>query len=276
MTATTPNFKRMVADASKGLVLKPLLQAYLYEAKFPERFEVTFHKAGVAREPDGWFHPSTHPLMDARQLYYYLTTPAAWEVERFSYESRMAVTMGTAVHGFLQFCIRDAGWMAPLPTGDCVACGLPHGIGRGQCDEFGVSDPVLRRRGHMDGMLDVMGTRSPLELKTGGRTEFHTDLDLDLDWFKEKHATYYAQVQEYLDITGYARFVVLFVNLGFPWKLTEIHVPYDLQFARRTREKYELVRAHEEAGVPPQACCPLRSARSRDCPAGACPVKAGR
>jgi hypothetical protein len=267
----TPNFKRVLEGAASGLVLKPLLHSYLYEARFPDRFDVTFHKAGKPREPDGWFHPSTHPLMDARQLYYYLTAPAQWEAERLSYESRMAVTMGSAVHGFIEACIRHGGWMAPL-EGECPACHRPHGVRKGQCDEYGAADPVLRRRGHMDGVLDIPGWgKGIFEFKTGGRADFATDLDLD--WFKKRHLDYYAQVQEYMDLSGHRQAIVLFAQVGYPFVLNEFQVPYDAAFAARTREKYDLVRAFETAGQPPEACCPLRSSKSRSCPASACPVK---
>jgi len=623
VTAASPAFKRIVRQSAQGLVLKPLLHAYLYEAKFPDRFDVTFHKAGQPRRPDGWFHPSTHPTMDARQLYYYLTDPDGWEAERLSYESRMAVTMGSAVHGFIEACIRFGGWFVPL-EGDCPACGRPHGTGEGQCDEYGAADPAVGSRGHMDGVLDIPGWgRGVFEFKclapetrismadgsllpasavaagdmilgwdeetdtlapravqqiwdngtvpvwtvetregrrvavtdehpfwtrrgwvfakelvagdlvkvgggsnwiktpvgydldearflgvmvgdgsltsqrssfkvsvadtgildsvrryaasvgcdvnyegrgvdyhfsrsdksrpnqinalikregmvgstswtkhvppsvwtagpdawiaflsgyfdadgtvvtrgsyphiswasvnrplleecqillgyldvrasimrvrgrykgqehiswrllirdaiavmrvqkilklesakaialaamvlkqpkphhltavqgwekikqvseglarptiaieveggvhvtegivthnTGGRAEFISDLDLD--WFKENHAVYYAQVQEYLRMSGYGKAIVLFASLSYPWKLTEIHVPYDHGFAQQTVEKFELVRAHVAMGTPPDPCCALKSAKAKACPALSCPVKAIR
>lgn len=274
MTALTPNFKRVLDGAASGLVLKPLLHSYLYEARFPDRFDVTFHKAGQPRLPDGWFHPSTHPMMDARQLYHYLTAPESWEAERLSYESRMAVTMGSAVHGFIEACIRHGGWMVPL-EGDCPACGRPHGIKKGQCDEYGASDPVLRRRGHMDGVLDIPGWgRGIFEFKTGGRADFAKDRDLD--WLKDSHLDYYAQVQEYMDISGYDKAIVLFAQVGYPFVLNEFHVPYDAGFAQKIKEKYRQVRWHESVGAPPDPCCAMRSARSRACPALKCPVKAMR
>lgn len=154
-TTLTPNFQRTVdLFAQEKLVLKPLIEAYLVQARFPDKFSVTFHKAGVARKPDGWFHPSTHPTWPARMLYYYLTAAKEMEEEQLSYESRMAITMGTAVHAFVEMCIRDAGLMVPL-TGTCPACGRAHGTRRGQCDEYGVADTSVGVRGHMDGVLRI-------------------------------------------------------------------------------------------------------------------------
>lgn len=147
-------FRTLVDDTADKLVLKPLLERYLYHAEFPDLFTVTFRKAGLARKPDNYFHPSTHPLWSARQLYAYLATPDLLEEEKLDYNSRMAVTMGTAVHAFIEMCVRSAGLMAPL-EGTCVACHRPHGTKRGQCDEYGAADEEVGSRGHMDGVLDI-------------------------------------------------------------------------------------------------------------------------
>ena len=262
------------------LVLKPLIESYLLEAKFPDRFDVTFHKAGKARKPDGWFHPSTHPMWPARMLYYYMTSPDMMEVEQLSYESRMAVTMGTAVHGFIEMCIRDAGLMLPL-VGTCPACKRPHGTKKNQCDEYGVADEKIGVRGHMDGILRIklQGTiwnpdhPGVLEFKTSNPNKGRGLTDNDLEMFKEKWPEYYAQVQDYMEASGLRQAIVLIALLGFPWKLIEIQIPYDPGFAMTLRSKYETVRYHEGMGYPPDPCCGPFSKEAKACPARyVCPV----
>jgi hypothetical protein len=273
----------MADQASSGLVMAPVLNAYLYEAKFPERFSLTFHRAGGQRKPDGYFHPSTHPLMTARQLYYYLTEPERIVPEQLAYESRMAVTMGTAVHGFIQMCLLDAGVLIK-PTGTCVACGREHGTRKNQCDEHGAMDAELRSRGHMDGVTQI-DAPGALWVPGMGGFEFKStnpkkmigvqghDLEWMLDWFKKKCPDYYAQVQEYMRITGLRQFIVIFLAMGYPWTPYEIQVPYDADYANRTAAKYALVRKHVEMGVPPEACCAVRSKEARNCFARrVCPV----
>lgn len=285
MSVTTtklgPNFRRALNEVSEQLVLKPLVELYLAEARFPDKFTVTFHKAGKARKPDGFFHSSTHPLWPARMLYYYLTAPDDMEVEMLSYESRMAVTMGTAVHGFVQMCIRDAGYMMPLPEGNCVACRKPHGFKENECDEFGVFDKSVGTKGHMDGIVRVplVGARwSPtqpglFEFKTMNPNKARGLTDNDLAWFIEKCPDYYAQVQEYMEASGLRQCLVLIAILGFPWKLVEIQVPYDPGFSLTTRNKYKLVREHQRLLVPPDPCCSITSKEAKTCPARrACPV----
>lgn len=280
MTVATPNFKRIVRDSAGGLVLAPLVQAYLMAAKFPKKFDVTFTDAGAARKPDGWFHPSTHPLMTARQLYYYQAEPDRWLAESLAYENRMSVLMGTAVHALIQMCGIEAGWLIK-PEGTCDACGREHGFKKGQCDEWGALDPVLRRRGHTDGrlQLDTVGKywtpgRGLFEFKSGAERKLQGVQDNDLEFFKAKFPDYYAQVQEYMDIQGYRQAVVLFISLGYPWKPVEFQVPYDQAFVHQIRSKYELVLRHVEMGTPPpEACCSPRSKESRACSALPCPIK---
>jgi hypothetical protein len=279
-TTLSPAFRRMADMVDTKLVLKPLVESYLMEARFPDKFDVTFHKAGVARKPDDWFHPSTHPLWEARQLFYYLTAPDLMEVETLSYESRMAITMGTAVHGFVEMCIRDAGYMLPL-VGTCPACERPHGTKKGQCDEYGVRDDSVGVRGHMDGALKLAlsGVRwqaahpGVLEFKTSNPNKARGLVDNDLDMFREKWPQYYAQVQDYLEASGMRQAIVLIAVLGFPWKLIEIQVEYDPAFVFDLRRKYSLVRDHQKMGTPPDACCAPMSKQAKSCPArAACPI----
>ena len=281
ISVETPAFRRIADMADERLVLKPVVESYLIEAKFPAIFTVTFKKAGIARKPDGWFHPSTHPTWTARMLYYYLTAPDDMEQESLSYESRMAVTMGTAVHGFVEMCVRDAGVMLPL-EGTCPACQKPHGIESDQCDEFGAIDRETGSRGHMDGnvRLDLDG----VHWKAGiGGFEFKSTSpnaarkivghDNEIDVFREGYPEYYAQVQEYMRISGLTQFVVLWAILGYPWKLVEFQVPYDLAFATRLAAKYATVLDHVQMGTPPDPCCAPYSATAKNCPARyVCPI----
>jgi hypothetical protein len=271
----------MADMADDNLVLKPVLESYLIEAKFPDVFTITFKKAGIARKPDGWFHPSTHPLWTARMLYYYLTAPDEMEVEQLSYESRMAVTMGTAVHGFAEMCVRDSGAMMLL-EGTCPACQRPHGTEKGQCDEFGAADPQTASRGHMDGNLRLLlaGTHwkagiGGLEIKTTNPNAARKIVghDNEIAVFRDGYPEYYAQIQEYMRISGLSQFVVLFIVLGYPWKLVEFQIPYDVAFATAVANKYIEVLDHVKMGTPPDPCCGPFSTTAKNCPARyVCPI----
>jgi hypothetical protein len=280
MTTITPAFRRMADMIDDQLVLKPLVESYLLQAKFPDKFTVTFHKAGVARKPDGWFHPSTHPTWPARMLYYYMTAPDQMEVEQLSYESRMAVTMGTAIHGFVEMCIRDAGLMMPL-VGICPACERLHGTKKDQCDEYGVADKKIGVRGHMDGILRIKAPGRRWNPDHAGCLEFKSTnpnaarglVDNDLDMFMTKWPEYYGQVQDYMEASGLRQTIVLIAVLGMPWKLIEIQVPYDPGYVIMLRRKYQVVRDHQKMDTPPDPCCAPFSKDAKVCPARyVCPI----
>lgn len=263
-TKPTPAFRRAVADLSRGVVLKPLVQAALFDGKVP-RFTLEVGEDDHALDfgPDGFFHPSTHPLMAARQLYWYLTEPDEWISERFEYMGTLSVTIGKIMHRFIQGVLWDLGVLvAPGPDDE-----EPQAL----CGATGAT-------GHYDGELSltipthVDQHRQLLEFKTASpMTKFPDDLDLEA--FKRKYPQYYAQVQEYLRMTGLRLAVVLMFAMGYPWEMREFHIPYDPAFAEGVADKYVMVRAHVEAGEMPPACCAPGSSQARQCPARTvCPV----
>ena len=92
--------RRTVVSATKGEVVVPALTAFLYDPKFPA-FTIKVRKHWI-RPYDGTFHPSTHPLMGARELYYYLTDHQNLAEEPFDPNSVMAVTQGSFWHSFIR------------------------------------------------------------------------------------------------------------------------------------------------------------------------------
>ena len=148
------DFRHAIRDAAKGLLLKPVLTNYLFDAKFPA-FDVHFPAEEMERRPDGWFHPSTHPMWSERQLFAYLAFPDLMQVERKQYMGTLSVTIGKAMHSFIAMCLKDAG-VRPDRLNVCRVC--PPDA---NCDEPGVVDAEAGERGHMDGILDLSGFSLP-------------------------------------------------------------------------------------------------------------------
>jgi hypothetical protein len=251
----TPNFRRVVYTASQGTVLKPLLLAYLLAERLPDRHEVVFERT-THREPDGWFHPSTHPLWPERKLYWYLAEPKKMVPEPLGVQGMLSVTIGSAVHSLMETCLHDMGVM--------------------EGTEVSVVDEECGSRGHCDGIasLEIPGFERVLyELKTSNNMTLGGFTDLDLDAYKEKWPYYYAQLQEYMRMLGLKMAVTLFIGLGYPWEVREFHVPYDESFALSIRAKYLRVRKMVAEGTLPPPCCFPGSADARGCVARAvCPV----
>jgi hypothetical protein len=254
------------------------VRLYIAEGRFPQNTQIVLPGGNPDRAPDDWFHPSTHPLMDARKLYHYLTQPDRWESEPWGYEGRMSVTVGTLEHSIVQMALDDLG-VLQRPTGTCPCCGSPYGLAEGECGEPGVSDPELKRRGHMDGvvMTKPLGVTG-YDLKTinhftAGKIPDGPDSPAALAWLREKHPGYFAQMQEYMDLSGLRLMVMLFIGMGFPWVMKEIHVEYDPVFAVGVRAKYRQVRQAVEDGIPPEPCCAPRSTQAKGCAATGCKIK---
>ena len=265
-------------SAARGAVLAPLVRLYLSEGRFPRNTKIVLPGGDPDRKPDGWFHPSSHPTMDARKLYFYLTRPDMWHPEPWSYEGRMSVTVGTLMLGVARMALEDS-QVLQMPKGTCPCCERPYGLGEGECDEPGVADPVLGRRGHMDGVIMTRALgMSGYDLKTINHFGVRNipdgpDSREAIEWLIEKHPYYYGQMQEYMALSGLRLVVMLFIGMGLPWTMKEIHVEYDPAYVLALESKYRLVREAVAAGEPPEACCPPFSNEAKACPASACPIK---
>lgn len=276
-TEVSPLFQRMMSDHEKGFVFRQYFETQLSQGEFPDVFTVKFEKSSE-RKPDNWFHPSTHPLWSERQLYHYLANPDQLESEKLSYASRMAVTMGTAVHSLIEECVRMGGHMVPR-EGTCPACKRPYGNKKGTCQEYGAADLETGSRGHMDGVVKFdsdgrywdASQPGVFELKSVNETKARLKLDHDLriDTIREIAPAYYAQVQEYMRMTGMRQALLVFVTLGFPWDIYEYQIPYNSLYAERMRDKYLYVRQCVKEGSPPmEPCCGGKMAfMGKACPA---------
>jgi len=275
MTELDDLFAREGDMASQGAVLAPLVRLYVAEGRFPRNTRITLPGGNPNRDPDDWFHPSTHPTMGARKLYYYLAQPERWEPEPWSYEGRMSVTVGTLEHAIVQMALEDLGVLI-RPQGTCSCCGRLYGPGVGECGEPGVVDPVLKRRGHMDGivMTPDLGMTG-FDLKTinhfsASKIPDGPDEAATLAWLKERHPYYYGQMQEYMALSGLRKMIMLFIGMGFPWVMKEVHVEYDPAYVVALEAKYRMIREAVAAGVPPDPCCSIGSKESKLCAATGC------
>lgn len=154
------DFSGSMRDLSQGLLVKPVLHNYLFDARFPD-FDLHFSKQDMHRDPDNWFHPSTHPLVHERVLYQYLAHPGTFPVEKKQYMGTLAVTLGTISHEFVQVCLTDAG-IRPEAMQKCTSCKPRRKKVDGKmvtvrCTEPGFADDDLGERGHLDGLLDFTG-----------------------------------------------------------------------------------------------------------------------
>lgn len=257
-------FKRIIEASEDDTEIIPILYGYLEKGMLPDPFTVRVRGGTGDRKPDGWFHPSSHPEMTERQLYYYLTDPEAWEPEAFAYTIKMSALIGSVVHDVVETALFDLKYLIK-PKGVCAACGLPQ---PSKCKEHGAIDLETGSRGHMDGRMQDAG----FEFKTAMPRVIANVRNNDVETFKAKWPYYWAQVQEYMRMTGLLRYKVLFWAMGNPWDMREFTIEADPFFQEQTRSKYLAARRAAELNEPPAICCNPGSALSRACPATSCPM----
>lgn len=257
------DFSESLREVGKGEIVKPQLRTFLFEAKFANDFTVHFKKGDSNRDPDGWFWPSTHPLWSERALHLYLTNPAALPYEEKRYMNVLSLTMGSAVHGFVETCMEEIG-LRPKELNTCTMCAQGPD-GKVRCTEAGVRDENTGSRGHMDGILDLTGLIkkpnkilepiSGFEFKTSSKAQALRRLqDEGLDYYRDTWPEYYAQNQEYMRLSRLPSMVVLFMQMGFPWTMVELHVAADSVYQMRQRDKYLRVRESATTGFAPECC----------------------
>lgn len=255
------DFSGAMRDISQGLLVKPILHNYLFDARFPD-FTLDFKNHRMERDPDNWYHPSTHPLWDDRVLYQYLSDPHSLPVEKKQYMGTLAITLGHAGHQLVEVSLTDAG-IRPAHMQVCTMCPPPK-RGKKACTEAGVMDEELGERGHMDGVLDFTGFPNVPDEKMNPVFEFKTShdefgrlskiADLDVEAFRKKWPTYWAQTQRYMRLSKRPYTIVLMMEMIYPFTMREFHVAYDVGFNAQIDAKYRRVRQAVADQRPPMCC----------------------
>lgn len=262
------DFSTALAEVTKGEVVKPQLRTFLFEANFPDAFEIKFVKGDSNRASDGWFWPSTHPLWPEKMLYTYLAQPDILPREERQYMNVLSLTMGSAVHGFIETCLEMMG-LRPKSLNTCTMC--PPREDGSRCSEPGFMHEETGSRGHADGVLDLEGlvSQAPvlepvslLEFKTISNAQRLRRIEAGgLAHYIEAFPEYYAQNQEYMRLSGIPSIVVVFMLMGFPWTMVELHVPADPRYQMAQRDKYLRVRDAVASDLPVECCyskrCPM-------------------
>lgn len=259
------SFRRTMNGAAMGEVFIPVIRAYLYDPKFPS-MQVQID-GWTAKPPDGYFHPSTHPLMDERVLYHYLAEPERLQLEVFDPTSVMAVTQGSFWHEFIQTCGIHAGLLLPNPKPSpkrhIAEWGWEHRetLSRGHSD--GLTNPKVFFR---EEIFEFKSMREPKMRKLPKLPVDHPDL---AEAFKVLVPDYYAQAQEYLRISGRDWWRGVILAMEWPYEMREIVIRADPFFQSQIAEKYRRVIQAAADGRPPASCCQDFAG----CPArGMCPV----
>jgi hypothetical protein len=193
---------------------------------------------------DGYFHPSTHPLMGERELYYRFHPDTCNTImeEPFSLQREMTVSVGHTMHEILQTMLAKTGLLREENVEKLFTIEEHHV--RGKIDAI-VDHPRL-------GPLVV-------EIKTRTHYKFAKTTEPLPEWE--------AQLSIQLDSQGLERGLILMVETGYPFRLSELQVRRNDALLSQIYGKFDRVREAIALNRPPAPCCAPNSAEVTSCPA---------
>jgi hypothetical protein len=238
-------FNNLLAGlGGKDLVL-PYFQAGMLADSWPMSYQVKIDSSPYYGKGDGYFHPSTHALMGERELYYrfHPETKDKVLIEPPTIERQMAFAMGSALHGVLQ---------AQMDMMKLV---------RGSQD---IEVEYVREEHNLRGRLDWVchlpnGQIVPVEMKTRTVSKFA--------WQAEPEPSWIAQLTLAMDALDFDLGVLLMVEAGYPYRMTEFHIQRDTLLLSQIYGRFARVRQALADNEPPNYCCPPDSAIMKKCDA---------
>lgn len=230
--------------ADKELLL-PYFRNALLSKKWPDNYQVTIDSGPYYGLGDNMFHPSSHPLMGARELYYRFHPSHRDHLvhEVRDVRAEMTLAMGSALHGIIQAQFQMAGLIK-----DAANCEVEYTI-----EEH-------RVRGRADFLVHHPdGNVYPVELKTQNSRSFSFQTQIQDTWD--------AQLSMALHGLGYPTGILLVFESGYPYRMKEFLVHRNDALLSEIFNKFAYVRECIANDTPPEHCCPLDSVVMKSCPA---------
>lgn len=230
--------------ADKDLLL-PYFRNALLSKQWPDSYTVTIDSGPYYGHGDGMFHPSTHALMGARELYYRFHPAHRDKLvhEQRNPTSEITMSVGSAIHGIVQTQFQMAGLIKSAENCE-VEYTIPEHNARGRVD-FLVHHPD--------------GCTYPVELKTINSRAYSMLTQIKDTWD--------AQLSMGLHGLGYSTGILLVLEVGYPYRMREFLVDRNDHLLSQIFAKFDYVRECIAADTPPEHCCPLDSVAMKACPA---------
>lgn len=223
-------------------ILLPYFEVAMLNDEWPDYYDIRVDSSPYYGAGDGYFHPSTHPLMGERELYlrFHPDTQHLLVGERKSLKGQMTLAMGSALHAVLQTQMEQAG--------------LIH-----QDDiEVEYVNHEHHVRGRIDWIAHLPNEMTPVvEFKTRMSWAFKKQLEPEPSWL--------AQINLGMDSQDCDFGIILMLESGFPYQMREFHVRRDQRLLDDIYAKFDRVREMITNDTPPRACCAYRSKEHQNC-----------
>lgn len=241
---THPGWGSLLKRLADNELILPHFENQMLADNWPDSYNIVIDSSPYYGAGDGYFHPSTHPLMGARELYYRFHPDTRDHIvrERRSLQSHMTLAMGSALHGVVQTQMQMSG----LVTEDNI--------------EVEYVNHEHHIRGRIDFIVDhPNGQTLPVEMKTQNSFGFKRQDTIKPSWD--------AQLSIALDHLGMDTGILLLVEAGWPYAMREFVVKRNDPLLEEIYAKFALVRESIKNNTPPQYCCNYESDQMKKCPA---------
>lgn len=240
------NILKRLADKQ---IIVPILENQMRAEKWPDRMPFEVDTSPYYGTGDGYFHPSTHALLTARQLYYEFHPDSAhlMEEEPYSFQKVMATTVGSAVHAVIQTQMKMTGLV-----GD---------------DDIEVE--YINEAHHVRGRADMVvhhPTEGPVlcEIKTRTSYKFGKTVAEDMDSWRAQVSLACDNLSDRYG-TDFTYGIVIMAEVGWPFRVEEQRVARDDALLEQIYSKFDYVRRAVANNEPPPVCCPYDSPTMRGC-----------
>ncbi|MBF0934071.1 MAG: hypothetical protein HXK00_00325 [Abiotrophia defectiva] len=246
------NFLAKIENRQKIL---PHLEAAIVSNKWPESYQVEIDSSpyygltkpdgtkGVGGSGDGYFHPSTHPLMGHRRLWLEFHPEFCKKKlpQRRTLSGEMTLAMGTAIHAIVQEQMVMAG------------------ILKRENIEYEYVNEEHMCRGRIDAIATIPGEGDiPVEFKTQNSFSFKKQDHIKESWD--------IQLSMGMDNSGHDHGVLMVLESGWPYNMKEFQVPRNDAKLSEVYEKFDSVRDDLALDIMPKPCCEPGSGIMQECP----------
>ncbi len=220
--------------------LAPYLEKALLSDSWPDVME--FQVDTSPKQHDTFFHPSSHTTGSERWLYYQMHPELKKQRmnRKMSMTDHMTLTMGKAAHSIVQTQLIHAGLIAEEDT------------------EVLHTDYEHNWRGSMDWRYTFQSNRTfGVEMKTTNSRSFER--------LQTPYKSAVNQLNIYLDGQELEEGIILYVEMGYPFRVKEFHITRNDKLIREIYTKWDNVMEAIAEGQAPKYCCELNSDSMQKC-----------
>lgn len=244
-----PAYDNILKRLASQELLLPILENQMRADEWPDSYDIKVDSSPYYGRGDGYFHPSSHPLMTARQLYYQFHPDHKHLIEQepFSLQREMTLAAGSALHAVVQTQMVMAG----LST------------------EKDLEVEYINEKHHVRGRADLIAhhpTHGPILVEYKTRTARKFDETEVMPSWEAQVSLACDNLGERYD-TDFTFGLVIMIETGWPFRLKELRVERNDKLLEEIYTKFDYVRRSIEANVPPELCCAYGSAEMKSCAA---------